>query len=133
MGLDIKGNFKESPKYHGGYGGFFRLRYNVAKAVMGEGIQIYDAWIKTTSKDSLEYIRMLNEKIYSYGAGFYKFVTSSDVGGNISYKDCKEIYDKIKESGLDFTFSYEGYDVPKDNIRDLMLECYSHRSKLVWY
>lgn len=135
MGLTIKGSFKGSPEYSAGYTAFYDLRCRIAKAIMKDGYQIFEAWTKTTHKDSLDYVKMLNEAIYSYGEAFYEFTTSSDCEGSISYKQCKELYEQLKDKDVDLSFCYYGFktDESKNDIKNLLKDCYSHRARLIWF
>jgi len=135
MGLTIKGSFKGSPSYDGGYGTFFRLRANIAKAIMGEDYPYYEEWSRTDDSTPKDRLHELCNKLRSYGETFYEFMTASDCDGKLSYKQCLEIYNLIKDKPGDFSFGYDFYRRPcdEDDIKVLLKECYSHRARLLWY
>ena len=131
MGVCIYSNYQGSKKCYGGYGSFFRLRYNIAKAVMGKmDFGYYEQWLKTDNKTDKEILHFYCDQLRKYGDAFYNFITQSDVNGHISSKECKKIYDAISDSKEDFMFGYDAYE--KLDIKQFMLECYKHRACLRW-
>ena len=134
MGVTLYSNVKNGYNLDGGYGTFYNLRRNVAKAIMGKDFYYYEKWLETDRKTDKKYLHELCEKIRSYGIALYHFVAQSDCEGYITYKECGEIYEKIKDSDLDFSFCYDYYYSPemKEDFKKMLKECYSHRANLKW-
>lgn len=140
MGITISAtNSKYS--FDCGYGGFYKLRRNIALAYDEEfgkyyaniihclcQIQ-YDAFFKQIN------LILSNERFKDEDNDILDFLFESDCSGKISYKTCGKIYNLIKD--IDFkgkTFTYvahsDGYDY--DKFKAFLKECYSHRRNMVW-
>lgn len=134
MGLGITGEYENAPEYYGGYGTFFRLRSNIAKAVMKEDYSFYEKWTCTNRRTPEDEVHDLCNKLREYGHAFYKFMTASDCDGALSPNECAEIYELIKNSNEDYSFCYgDDFTIDmKDDIKILLLECCKHNARLIW-
>lgn len=136
MGVDIKGNFKGSPSYTTGCGLFAELRKNVAKAVLGDSIGIYTDWLSTDNDTPKEELHAHCKALYEAGGdALYNFVTQSDTGGKLTNIQCKKLYEKIKDSDLDFSLCYLFFhnDTTKKDFIKLLGLCVEHNCGLKWY
>lgn len=138
MGFTLYAN-NSTISFDGGMGGFFNLRKNIALAWDKEFGEHYAKLAGCHDYD--EHDRIANEilsdkRFKEEDEDIIRFLYASDCEGSISHKTCKKIYDLIKD--IDFggkIFTYAAHSDGKDyeHLKELLLECYSHRRKLRWY
>lgn len=140
MGLSISGNYKNSIELSGGYGMLATIREEVAKAwdkefgkhyatlkYCNEYEQFNDKANKIINSERLIEKTKKDEDILD-------FLFAPDCEGKISYKTCKKILDLIKDTDCKYCLRYAAYSHNDwQDFKQLLLECYSHRSNLVWY
>lgn len=140
MGLSISGNYKNSIELSGGYGMLATIREEVAKAWNEEFGKHYatlkycsnEEDFKAFNEKALEICR--NERLKDEDVDILDFLYQPDCDGQISYKTCKKIYDLIKDTDCKYCLRYAAYSNNDwQDFKQLLLECYSHRSNLVWY
>ena len=132
MGLTIRANNGKCPiEFDMGYGSFYRLRTAIGEKLAGS---TYITWLATnehTPKALLHtYCVALLEAI---GEATYNFLVQSDGDGELSYKECKEVYEQIKDMKVDGLFGYCWCARPFTDFKELLKYCYSHRTKLIWF
>jgi hypothetical protein len=134
MGVSLTGNYKGALSLDGGYGTFYRLRHKVAKEVLRSNYFFYLLWEKTDNNTPKDQLHALCEAIYSRSKALWNFVSQSDCKGKLSYKDCGDLYEKIKDSSENFSFCYDAHytDEQRQDFIKLLKGCYSHRANLVW-
>lgn len=136
MGVDIRGNFKDSKSYTTGAGLFAILRKNVAKAVLGDGYSLYTNWLETTEETPRELLHIHCKSLYdAAGDGVYNFLVQSDLKGKLTPKQVREVYERIKDSDYDYSLCYIFHRTPesKRDFINLLEACIAHRSGLKWY
>ena len=134
MGITLTSNYKGALNLDAGYGTFMRLRAKVAKIVLGEEYCKYDSWLRTDESTPPEELHGKCEAIYSKCEALWNFVSQSDCGGKLGYKDCGTLYNLVKNSEENFSFCYDAY-YKEENRMDfinLLKGCYSHRANLFW-
>ena len=126
----------------GGYGMFLKIRERVAMAWDKEFGEHYSQLRKSSlwSKEDFKKFDektteiLKNERFKNEDKDLVDFLFASDCEGKCSYKTCKKIYDLIKEIKDDkIVLRYIYYsDNDWEDFKQLLLECYSHRSNLTW-
>lgn len=97
MGLTIKAKHLPYEKtYDCGYFSFMNFRLELAKTYNEEFGELYKKWIYDglTEEECNRINELSNEDLDI-------FLNHSDCDGKISYKDCKKIYDVIKDFTMD--------------------------------
>lgn len=139
MGLTIQGNYKNSIELSGGYGMFMKIRKIVALAFDKEFGEHYETLIycfreedyKKFNKKTYEILK--DDRFKDEDEDIIKFLFASDCDGKISYKTCKKIYDLIKDNNNKYQLRYAAYSNNDwEDFKQLLKECYSHKSNLVW-
>lgn len=139
MGLCITGNYKNSISLDGGYGMLLLIREEVAKAWDKEFGKHYATLryciinedYKRFDKKANEILKC--ERFKKEDEDIIDFLYASDCGGQISYKTCKKIYELIKDTNCEYCLRYAAYSNNDwEDFKQLLKECYSHRSNLVW-
>lgn len=142
MGLTIRGNYKNSIDLTGGNSMLAIIRNTVAKAWDKEFGAHYSTLIYCSESEYEKFNDKANKIINSErlkektkkDTDILDFLFESDCEGQISYKTCKKIYDLIKDTSLNCCLRYAVYSHNDWNdFKQLLKECYSHRSNLVWY
>lgn len=124
-----------------GYGGFYSLRTEIAKALDPEFGENYAGLGSCFTKE--EYVkndRKANKIIAKKGLDKkYKdvldFLYASDCGGKASYKTCQKILELIKnknyrKNGFRYAaYSHEDYA----EFKDFLQECVKNRRNMRWY
>lgn len=137
MGLCITGNYKNSISLDGGYGMLKTIREEVAKAWDKEFGKHY-ATLKYCN-DYEEFDKranqiLKNERFKKEDKDILDFLYACYCDGQISYKTCKKIYELIKDTNCKYCLRYVAYSNNDwEDFKQLLKECYSHRSNLVWY
>ena len=131
MGICLMANNRKGPfEWDMGYGSFFYLRKTVGDALADNA---YEAWLKTDDKTPKDKLHRLCEIFHMLvGDAVYDFLTQSDCEGELSYKQCGELYNVIKDIKVDGYFGYTRCAHSFDDFKELIRYCYSHRTKLVW-
>lgn len=139
MGLTIRGNYKDTIELDGGYSILIKIRTRVANAwdkEFGEHYKTlfncYDnADYKAFNAKAREILS--DDRFKDEDSDIVKFLYASDCEGSIGYKTCKKIYDLIKD--IDDPVQLR-YVIDSDNdwadFKQLLKECYSHKSRLRW-
>lgn len=138
MGVTI---FAKNSKtdFHMGYGGFFSLRKNIAKAIDADFGEHYATLIHCHTKEEYQAFdekanRLLSEKRINNMNDVLDFLFMPDTDGKINYRTCGKIYELIKT--VDFggkCFTYAAY--AKDDyerFKGFLKECYSKRRNMYW-
>ena len=143
MGLSIRGNYKGSIELDGGYGMLETIRNQVAKEWDKEFGEHYATLRYCNTENDFAMFTIKANKIINSGrlrektkqdADILDFLFASDYGDTISYKTCKKIYELIKDTKCNYCLRYAAYSNNDwEDFKQLLRECYSHRSKLVWY
>ena len=90
MGVDIRGNHKDSKSFTFGAGQFANLRAQVAKAALGPKYSIYTEWLATDSQTPRMILSKKCEMFYkAAGDAVYNFCTQSDLEGKLSPKQVR--------------------------------------------
>ena len=140
MGLCICSNGSHIELW-GGYGMFFRIRERVAKAwdeELGEHyskLSMAGIWSSQECKefDAKTHEIFSHERFKNEDADLAEFLFMSDCEGSIGYKTCGKIYNLIKDIKDDVVLRYAiDYDNDWEDLKQLLKDCYSHRSKLRW-
>lgn len=140
MGVTISAK-NSSYNFDMGYGGFFNLRCNIAKAFDKEFGEHYETLMFRHSEDDFKAFNERANEILSASrfkdedADILDFLFESDCEGKISHRTCKKIYELIKN--IDFAgkiFTYAAYSDGNDYeyFKEFLKECYSHRRKMYW-
>ncbi len=66
------------------------------------------------------------------GNATYKFLTQPDCVGELSYRECKELLDKITPLHNDSVYGYSHRKHSFEDFKTLLQYCYSHRTALIW-
>jgi len=138
MGLTFRSNGSKI-ELSGGYGMFIKIRTRIARA--------WDKEFGEQYSKLLLFDKMLQEEWYQkcwdiLGSDRFKnedksladFMFATDCGGRINYKTCKKIFDLIKDTKDDVVLRYT--DVSNNDWEDfkqLLKDCYSQRSNLIWH
>ena len=138
MGICLKANNSEY-SFDMGYGGFNRLRTNIAYAFDKEFGTAYDN-TQLCLRDPVEYDKRLytilaDDRFKNEDVDIVDFLFAPDGHGKCGYKTCKKIYDLIKD--IDFgnkIFTYAARSDGKDyeKFKLFLKECYSKRRNMVW-
>ena len=131
MGVSIFANNRKCPiEFDMGYGAFFYLRKEVGDAL---AISAYETWLKTDDNTPKDELHRVCERFHTQvGDAAYNFLTQSDCEGELSYKQCGELYDVIKDIKVNGSFGYIRCVHSFEDFKELLKYCYSHRTKLVW-
>lgn len=138
MGLDIhiKGLSREDT-YHGSYIRFASYRVKVAKAFNKAIGEIYEKpykyyGYKFTEEDEKQW----NEFLLDENAPMNKFLWHSDCDGKLTPKECKKIYNAMK----DLKVEMQGHNYIEMNYYDMhqlwlnmLKHCYKHRVNMYFY
>ena len=124
-----------------GYGGFFRLRKNIALTLDQEFGELYGQLIychtPSQFEDNDRAIELLiNRKhLDEKYKDILDFLYMSDCEGQISYKTCKQIYDLICHKNFDDKyFRYAAYaHNDYEEFKEFLKDCYSHHKNMKWY
>lgn len=134
MGLDIqiKGLSREDT-YHAGYIKFANYRIKVAKAFNKTIGEIYEKpYLNCGYKFSEDDLKQWNEILPDENSPMNKFLWHSDCDGKFTFKECKEIYNALKDLSVEETFYSDKY-----TMHELWLEmfkyCYKHRVNMWFY
>lgn len=140
MGLTISGNYKNSIDLTGGYGMFIKIREKVALAFNKQFGEHYLTLKQCFRETDFKTFNVLAEDIIEKNelekdSDILDFLFASDCSGKINYKTCKKIYELIKNiKDEKLVLRYAAYSENDwEDFKELLKECYSHRSKLVWY
>jgi len=134
MGLNviIKGLSRENT-YHGGYIRFADYRTKVAKAfneTIGEIYQKPYAYLDY--KFSQDDLKQWNTILSNKNAPMNKFLWHSDCDGKFTPKECKEIYDILKNLNVEETF-YDEETTMHELWLNMFRYCYKHRVNMWFY
>lgn len=134
MGLDIhiKGLSREDT-YHGSYIRFASYRVKVAKAFNKAIGEIYEKTYKYYGyKFTEEDEKQWNEFLLDENAPMNKFLWHSDYDGKFTPKECKEIYNELKNLDVEKTF-YDGETTMHELWLRMFKYCYKHRVNMWFY
>lgn len=134
MGLDIqiKGLSREDT-YHGGYIKFADYRLEVAKAFNEKIGEIYKKTYKYfgyefTKDDVAQWNEFLPEK----NNPINKFLWHSDCDGKFTPKECKEIYNELKNLNVEKIYYSDKYTMHELWL-NMFKYCYEHRVNMYFY
>lgn len=139
MGMVITAK-NSSYDFYMSYGGFYRLRKNIASVMDEEFGENYAKLLYChTNEDFAENDKRANEiiekKHLDKYADILDFLYMEDASGKIPHTTCKQIYDLIKD--YDFQNSYFRYAADAHNdyeeFKNFLKECYSKRRNMQWY
>lgn len=134
MGLDIeiKGLNREDT-YHAGYMRFANYRVKVAKAFNKTIGEIYEKPYKHYDyKFTEEDTRRWNEFLPDENSPMNKFLWHSDCDGKFTPKECKEIYNILKDLNVEETFYNTNYTMHELWL-NMFKYCYKHRVNMRFY
>lgn len=129
MGLSVYAKGMEDT-YDCGYLTFGNFRIQLAKTYNEELGELYEKWIKESLSD--EELKRINE-IIPHGLAI--FLTHSDCDGKLTPKECRLIYEDIKDLKMDMIGHNYGFN-PKEPIptynmlerwKGMFQHCYKHR------
>lgn len=134
MGYDLSAT-KSKLSLHGSYGGFARLRTKVAKCLdeeFGEHYKtLFDFPVNYEEFDKkaneIAERKQLKESVLD-------FLFQPDCEGKITPKQCRDIYEIIKDDNEEICLTYFG-DCDGNNwqtFKDMLQECYKKRWNLYW-
>ena len=131
MGVSIYAKNKKCPiEFDMGYGSFLSLRKFIGEELAG---QAYLNWLKTDDSTPKDRLHRICELFHTFvGDATYNFLTQSDCDGELSYKECKEVLNNIKDLTNDDTYGYIYCQHSFEDFKELLQYCYSHRTKLMW-
>ena len=144
MGICIKCK-KTGTSYDLGCGGFFSLREKVASLCSREFGEHYSTLSLAPvlningSRDSFfEAFDWKTQKLINEGKiseNIVDFLLQTDVNGEIPYEACSEILEHIKNYDDDVCYGYAGRPdcFMFHHFKELLQECVSNQSPLVWY
>ena len=139
MGLTIRGNYKGTIELDGGYSILIKIRTRVANAFDKEFGEHYKTLFDCYDNADFKAFNAKTRKILSddrfkdEDKDIVEFLFASDCEGSISYKTCKKIYELIKDNNEPAQLRYALYsDNDWEDFKQLLKECYSHRSKMYW-
>lgn len=134
MGLDvmIKGLSRENT-YHASYIKFANYRMKVAKAFDETLGEIYKRLYLSFCYGYLEEdIKQWNEILPDENSAMNKFLCHSDCDGKFTPKECKEIYDILKNLNVEETF-YDEETTMHELWLNMFRYCYKHRVNMWFY
>jgi hypothetical protein len=123
-----------------GYGGFYNLRCTVAGLLSKELGKLYKDWCHPVSSLTDEEGNKLLAKLEEKGE-FAKedypvldFLFASDTGGKVSAKDCRRLYNVIKDHDDNICYGYAGHkDCAKfKDFKEIVEDCARNRLVLSW-
>ena len=132
MGVCLRANNRKCDiEFDMGYIGFYSLRKFIGEKLSPSN---YIKWLETNDKTPKEIVHSLNEQILNdVGQATYNFLLQKDYQGSISYKECKELLEKIKNLTNTHYYGYVYCQHSFNDFKTLLQFCYSHRTKLIWY
>ena len=128
LGLSIVATgLNEDEAYDCGYIAFTRFRIDLAKAYNEEMGKIYERAVMPFSKpidgDEKRYKELCNKDLDA-------FLWHSDCDGSLTYKECRKIYNVIKELKMSMHGSNYGNERQYNTLerwKDMFLHCAKHR------
>ena len=141
MGITITAN-NSKYSFNMGYGGFFNLRTNLAKAYDEEFGELYSALRFCKRKavyaffDKVCNDMLSDERFKEEDNDIIDFLFMPDSDGKIRYRTCGKLYNLIKDIDFgDKRFQFCKYSKGNDyeQFKVFLKECYSHRRNLRWY
>ena len=131
-----------SPKFEISHGGahFFQLRCTIAKKTNKEIYQHYLELIKAPMfrEERKAFFTEYNKKIaaldkkYEYKfSSVLDFLYLPDCDGSLSIKQCKDLYELIKDDNSER--EYGNFGETLSDFAELLKECIRHRRRLKWY
>ena len=142
MGLTIYSKSKKiSREFDGGYIGFARLRQKIWKCLGVEFHSHYETLMTDLMEQNDEWFKKFDEKTnvlitkHNLSVAVVNFLFQPDCGGSIDYKQCKAIYNLIKDDNEPIIFTYSAYSDGKDYdyFKEFLLACYKHKVKMYWF
>lgn len=141
MGITIRSKNKSIDM---GYGGFYNLRKTVAKLAADDIGKHYEHLMdapysnderKSFFEDYDKKIEELSEIHNGEMDSVLIFIYQSDCEGSLSIKDCRKIYEIIKDYDDDVLYGYWGRpDCAKfADFKAIVKDCIDNRCKLKWY
>lgn len=124
-----------------GYGGFFNLRTNLAKAFDEEFGELYAALRYCKQPEDYEFFDKIcndmlsDERFKEEDNDIIEFLFMPDSDGKIKYRTCGKLYNLIKDIDFkDEIFVYGTHSDGKDYeyLKEFLHECYSHRRNMRW-
>lgn len=124
-----------------GYGGFFNLRTNLAKAFDEEFGELYAALRYCKQPEDYEFFDKIcndmlsDERFKEEDNDIIEFLFMPDSDGKIKYRTCGKLYNLIKDIDFkDKIFVYGAHSDGKDYeyLKEFLHECYSHRRNMRW-
>lgn len=140
MGLSLQSKSSQI-ELTGGYGMLLKIRSRVAIAWDKEFGEHYSKLPLIEEEDYEEFDKRTNEilreeRFKDEDEDLLDFLFASDGEGKCNYKTCKKIYDLIKDVEYEGKLRYATYPSINKNdwedFKQLLLDCYSHRSNLTW-
>lgn len=136
MGLSIKCK-KTGTIYYFDYVGMFQLRSKIAELFDKKLGKLYVDIYKTPKakiKEALSIISLYANQHEPVTLKVWNFLFLPDIGAEISYDCCKEIYDGINGKCDDWIIGYARHENPFtwNQFVELLKECYDNKSDLVW-
>ncbi len=139
MGLTIKGNYKGTIELDGGYSILIKIRNRVANTFDKEFGEHYKTLIKCYDAEDYKAFNAKTTKILSddrfksEDQDIVDFLFANACDGSINYKTCKKIYELIKDDNEPVQLRYAFYSNNDwEDFKQLLKECYSHKSKMCW-
>lgn len=134
MGLDIQiKGLSQEDTYHAGYIKFANYRVKVAKAFNKTIGKIYEKpYLNFEYKFSEGDLKQWNKILPDENSPMNKFLWHSDCDGKFTPKECKEIYDILKNLNVEETF-YDEKTIMHELWLNMFKYCYKHRINMWFY
>lgn len=137
MGLTIRGNYKGTIELDGGYSILAKIRTRVANAwdkEFGEHYEtLFNATVDFKAFNAKTREILSDDRFKDEDQDIVDFLFASDCEGSIDYKTCKKIYELIKDNNEPAQLRYALFSHNDwEDFKQLLKECYSHRSKMRW-
>lgn len=138
MGLTIKGKYPDSPSYDMGAASFFRLRRDIAYTISKEFGQHYAQIPYLHGMDSDEHDRRTAQLIKKYHCSprLIDFLYQSDIEGRLSPFKCQALLKQINDLHNTSLYGYTAYPehcMTIEKFKELLHECFTRRTYLIWY